>query len=110
CRSVWDTVGPLATYFSTEAADHQGRQGELAGARRVFDEALVIHRERGDKSRAATVLNNIALLFEDEGSLAEAKPRFEESLQMLREIGDRSAVARTVGDIGELLLKRGDLA
>src|SRR5439155_1569642 len=72
-----------------EIADQKWSPSDLAWARRMFEDALRIHLERSDKSRAATILGNGAIRLQDQSFLTEAKNKFEESLAMLREIDDK---------------------
>ena len=83
-------------------------QGDLAGARQMYEQGLGVAREIGDQSTTAVSLNNIANVLRQQGSLDAAQKTYAESLAISREIGDRSAVALILNNIAIVLRVRGD--
>ena len=69
-------------------------RGDLAGARRTYEQALAVSRDIGDQGLTAGLLNNIANVLRQEGSIAagQADIRCPRSPSFC-EIGDQSAVA-----------------
>jgi len=53
-------------------------EGDLAVAQKVFNEALAICRELGDKSGIANALNNMAIVVQTQGNLVEASKLYIE--------------------------------
>jgi eukaryotic-like serine/threonine-protein kinase len=85
-------------------------QGDLTGARLMYERALAIAREIGDRATTAVVLNNIANVLRQQGSLEAAMKTYEESLTISREIGDKSTVALILNNAAIVHRVRGDLA
>ena len=84
-------------------------QGDLAAAQKMYEEALSIQREIGDKDSQANTLNSIANVLADKGNQAGAKAKYEEALAVFRETGSQFEIAMTMSNIGELYLDEGDL-
>jgi predicted ATPase len=76
------------------------RQGDLAGARAAYQEALVIQRARGDRLGVATGLHGLANLAVNDGDLVTASALFEENLVIAREIGNRRIQAASLMNLG----------
>ena len=53
-------------------------EGDLAVAQKVFNEALAICRELGDKSGITNALNNMAIVVQTQGNLVEASKLYIE--------------------------------
>jgi len=85
-------------------------QGDLAGARKLYQAALSIFLKSGDRRSVAAVLNSTANVLYEQGDLAGAKKVYEEALQIQREIGTKDDVAGTLGNIANVLDGQGDLA
>ena len=64
-------------------------QGDLAGAKKNYLEALAIRRDIGEKAGMAQTLNNLANLMSDEGDLSGAMKLYEETRRTAEEIGDK---------------------
>jgi non-specific serine/threonine protein kinase len=77
--------------------------GELAEARRVLDEALVLGRRQGSPYRLPLILAQRANLALDEREFAEALPLYREALALCREFRVRRTVPLCLGGISSAL-------
>jgi tetratricopeptide (TPR) repeat protein len=68
-------------------------EGNLEEAARLFEEALGLLRELGDRRFTATVLYNLGHIARDRGDLTRAASLLAESLDLSTQIGDRSSIA-----------------
>ena len=113
----------LARNAYARAGDHSGEaqallltasalydQGNLVGARGLYDEALAVFRKSGNRSAVAATLNASANILYEQGRLGAAKSMYEEALAIQREIGTKADVAGTLGNIANVLEAQGDLA
>ena len=84
-------------------------QGELAGARKMFEESLAVRKETGNRRGIASSLNGLSNVLLNEGDLEAAKRGFEESLWIWREIGNKSGTIAALGNLGLVLQEKGEL-
>jgi len=84
-------------------------QGDLAGARRKYEQALQIRRATGDEGGVAASLNDLALVKWQQGDLVGAKEMYDESLTSFREVGDQNGVGNALNNEGNILYDQGDL-
>jgi tetratricopeptide (TPR) repeat protein len=82
--------------------------GENDRARELFEEALAIHRARGDRLRLAVSLNSLGVVARNQGDLARARELLEESLEIKRELGDEHGMSTTMSGLGVVLIDQGD--
>jgi tetratricopeptide (TPR) repeat protein len=89
-------------------------QGELAGARPLFERALaicekVLGPEHPDTARS---LNNLACLLLDRGELADARPLFERALAIYEKVlgPEHPGTATSLANLASLLHKQGEWA
>uniref|UniRef100_UPI003978CFF8 tetratricopeptide repeat protein n=1 Tax=Salmonella sp. SAL4446 TaxID=3159901 RepID=UPI003978CFF8 len=68
-------------------------RGDYAGAKKNYEESLVIRRATGEKAGASATLNNLANLMSDEGDLSGAMKVYEESRKTAEELGDKRGAA-----------------
>ena len=85
-------------------------QGNLAAARALAEEALVLFESTEDARGGAGVLltlGNVALMQDD---LAGAREYYERGLPLYRRLGEQDGVARALGNLGVVMQAQGDLA
>jgi tetratricopeptide (TPR) repeat protein len=82
--------------------------GKPEEALRLYEQALPIKREVGDRSGEGTTLNNMARVYRDIGKPEDALRLYEQALPIKREVGDRSVegtilsnMALVYSDIGK---------
>ena len=86
-------------------------QGDLAGARPLFERALAIDKKvyGSDHPEVAADLNNLALLLQAQGDLAGARPLHERSIAMREALGpEHPDTARSLNNLASLLQAQGD--
>ena len=76
------------------------RQGDIAGARRSYQESLVVQRARGDRLGEATALHGLANLAVSEGDLVTGSSLFQENLSIARELGATRMEAASLMNLG----------
>ncbi|MCP3956487.1 MAG: tetratricopeptide repeat protein [bacterium] len=98
---VAQVLSSIANVLNYEA-DH-------AGAARLYQQALSIHREIGQRGEVALIQNNLAVLLFNRGDLGPARTMLEEAVAVGRELGDRHSEATYLDTLVEVLLRQGDL-
>lgn len=91
-------------------ADILVRQGDLAGARERYDQALALKKQAGDRIGTARVLGSLAGLEYRGGNLAAALERSREQLLIAEETGSRTLRSWAWQERGRAELATGDLA
>jgi non-specific serine/threonine protein kinase len=81
---------------------------DFAKARTLYEEALSLWRELGDRRGVAGALGNLGMVSYDQGDFAGANARHEESLALWRELGDQRGIARTLIALGNAVYSQGD--
>ena len=84
-------------------------RGDVAEAKKNYEESLVIRRAIGDKAGVAATLNNLANLMSDEGDLTGAMKVYDETLKTAEELGDKRSVAMAWYNMGEMERLQGHL-
>jgi Flp pilus assembly protein TadD len=88
-------------------------KGDLAAARRYYEQALEIHCSRvgNDHLNTAEPLNNLACVLRAMGDLAGARSYFQQALGIFRRVlgNDHPRTAVTLSNLGALLRAMGDL-
>ena len=100
-QSVANALQPLGFVLAA--------QGDLASARRCYEEAIVLAQEIGDKREIATALNNRAQLHRLQGELDAAQRLFEEVLTLVQELEDHEDIAITLLNLAMIGIGRGAL-
>ena len=85
---------------ATAAAVLAQRQGDVAGARRSYQESLVVQRARGDRIGEATALHGLANLAVNDGDLVTALTLFQENLGIARDMGAARMEAASLMNLG----------
>ncbi|HXU32375.1 MAG TPA: tetratricopeptide repeat protein, partial [Thermoanaerobaculia bacterium] len=104
-RRVGDR-GAAASARAAEALIDQS-QGRVVAARQIYEEAIRVFHEVGDRTREAKILNNLAALI-GEGDLATASRLLSRSLAIKREIGDQQGIALTLANLASVRQTQGD--
>ncbi|MGL5060526.1 MAG: CHAT domain-containing protein [Microcoleus sp.] len=111
-------VDRTAQTNSSDAADRifqeglelyfQGTGESLRKAIVLFEQALKMCRESGQRGKEASVLNNIGKAYSDLGEQQKALDYYNQSLSLKRAIGDVSGIAITLNNIGVLYSDLGE--
>jgi non-specific serine/threonine protein kinase len=82
--------------------------GDDAAAKRLYEEALAVYREIGDRSGEGYALRSLANVAFAQADYATARAQCEESLAIARELDDKYAIGSLLGAIGEAAGEQGD--
>jgi predicted ATPase len=85
-------------------------QVDWAAAQSLFEEALALARELGDKGGIAESVYGLGTLAWHHGDLAAARAWEEERLALARELGDRRVIASALNRLGNIANRQGDYA
>ncbi len=83
-------------------------QGDHPRAVALFEEALALWRQLGDRLGVSKALNNLGIVICKDGDYARARSYFEQSLAIKRELGDKGGVAISLGNLAFAVLSQGD--
>jgi eukaryotic-like serine/threonine-protein kinase len=100
-----DRPGVAAT--ATLEAIALERQGDYLGAKKMYEESLVIYRESGNRASLSSEYDNLGDILFYLGDLTGARKRYGESLATYTEIGDQNGVALAKIGLGDVLLAAG---
>ncbi len=92
----------------TSAGNLAYSQGDFGQAAALYEEALVLERELGDKQRIAISLNNLGVVADSLGEYKRAVGLYGESLAVYRELGDKAGIAGALNNLGSLAECHGD--
>ncbi len=76
--------------------------GRMEEARALFEGALVVHRDVGDRAAEGLVLAWLGRVHREQGRVEEARQRYEEALAVHREVKDRRQEGIVLGRLGRL--------
>ena len=79
--------------------------GQPKRALELYEQALPLRREVGDRAGEATTLNNIAGVYRATGQPKRALELYEQALPLRREVGDRAGEAATLANIADVLYR-----
>ncbi|WP_204154601.1 CHAT domain-containing tetratricopeptide repeat protein [Leptolyngbya sp. CCY15150] len=84
--------------------NNQGQQllaiGRFQEALPLFEQALMIVREMGERQGEGTILNNIGVVYRNLGRNEQALDYYEQALAIVTEVGDRATEGVTLNNIG----------
>ena len=83
--------------------------GELAEARRAYEESLVVSRNLKDKLLQGVTLNDLGIVSEQMGDFMEAKRLYGEFLNIARELNSRFNIAAALHQLGNVACIEGEL-
>ncbi len=98
--------GAAASAQVAEALIDQS-QGRAVAARLIYQQAIGVFHETGDRTREAKTLNNLAAVT-GEDDLAETSRLLSRSLAIKREIGDAQGIALTLTNLANVCQTQGD--
>ena len=100
-RRIYSTTGDRGgeAMVLTNLANNLYDQGDLAGAKKLYEATLATYREIGNKSGAAGALDNMANIVGDLGDPTGARRLSEEALKMYREVSDYNGMGETLNNI-----------
>lgn len=110
-RAIFVEAGDRASAARAEnviALMELEKRGDLAAARKRFEEALRSFEDIGDRRDAAKMLNNLGNVEAELGNARSAHGFYERALVISREIGDRAGVARALNNLGSVLFETKD--
>ncbi|MGP1385356.1 MAG: CHAT domain-containing protein [Thainema sp.] len=82
--------------------------GSFQQSLQVWQQALAIYREIGDRQGEGVVLGNLGIAYASLGNYEQAISLYEQRLSVIREIGDRQDEAITFFRISEVYLSLGE--
>lgn len=85
------------------------RLRDLASARALQEESILLSREQGDKQNLAGALSGLALTMYRQNNIAAAIPLLQQSIISARESGDKWAIANSLENLGRLIFYQGDV-
>jgi tetratricopeptide (TPR) repeat protein/TolB-like protein len=107
-RQVGDKPGAIAA--TTQAGALAFQAADLAGAKRLFAEALAAARELGDRRVELSIRNNLAVVTRQLGEVESADREYQALIAIAEETGDRYALVQGYINRGATLAHRGRLA
>jgi predicted ATPase/DNA-binding SARP family transcriptional activator/biotin operon repressor len=81
---------------------------DYVGARRYYEQALLIYQEIDDQVGRVAVLNRLGVILAEQGNYTEAKAYYEWALPICGEIGYRYMEGSLFGNLGIVFLYQGD--
>jgi Tfp pilus assembly protein PilF len=83
-------------------------QKDPTTAKRIFEQALAIARQVGERQNEALPLSNLGKAAGDEGDYSAAQDYYKQALQIDREIGNRRGECLVLGNLGWNACLQGD--
>jgi tetratricopeptide (TPR) repeat protein len=83
------------------------RQGDHLGAKRKYEESLVIYRKTGNKLSLASGYDNLGDVLFYLGDLNEARRNYQEALSAYGDLGDQNGVSLVKLGLGDVALAQG---
>ena len=82
------------------------RRGSPQRALELYEQALPLMREVGDRAGEAATLNNMAAVYRATGQPQRALELYEQALPLRREVGDRAGEATTLNNMAQCTRRR----
>lgn len=114
CKEAYNIfISAGNTLYAADAlrtmADRRGAEGDLSGAREIYQQALALLSKLGEHEKTGVVLNNMAITYENQGQIDEAQKLFRQAARTWRECGDTLNESAALGNLGDVLMLRGQL-
>lgn len=90
--------------------DYEGSRGHHEQAIANYDKALKMLAELGEHFKTGAVLNNMAIIYENEGKPDRAEPLYRQAKFHFEQAGDTGLTALAIGNLADVLFLRGNLA
>ncbi|MGH9683712.1 MAG: tetratricopeptide repeat protein [Candidatus Acidiferrales bacterium] len=90
--------------------DRRGAEGDFDGAVQLYQRALAMLGQLGEHEKTGSVLNNMAIVLENQGHIDRAAVLFQQAKRNFEECGDTLNVATSMANIGDVLMARGNLS
>jgi serine/threonine protein kinase/tetratricopeptide (TPR) repeat protein len=110
-RRIFHEAGDLAGESGAlhDMAEVPINQGDLETAKTLYEQALAIARQTGDKKATGRELANIGLIYTQQGDFTTGKKFYQEALEAFREVGDKHGMEVVIANTGESLHAEGRL-
>ncbi len=103
-------IGPIGEAMALQTlGDLVRRQGRLDEAAHMFERALEIARQTGERTAEGNILGNLGLLAMNNGENEDAEPYYEQALTIAQQIGDRTSEGNHLSNLGVLAFRQGRL-
>jgi tetratricopeptide (TPR) repeat protein len=91
-------------------AGAEWEQGRFEEARALYEQALALHREIGDRRNEGVALGNLAGILLHQGRLEEAGQCCEQALAVHRAVGNRRSIGNALNNLSGVRQAQGRLA
>lgn len=115
-KNISISTGTKKTFFLealSAALNNQGyatnMRGKVMEALSLFERALKLNEQIGNKNGAAIGLNNIAVIYDNQGNVPKALEYFHKGLKRLEEMGDNVNEAAVLNNIGNIYKRQKEL-
>ena len=89
--------------------DRRGAEGDLNGARELYQRAVTLLAPLGEHEKTGVVLNNMAIGYENQGQITQAEKLFRRAADTWTECGDLLNAGVALGNLGDISMMRGQL-
>jgi len=83
--------------------------GKKEKANQLYEKAMKIYQEEGNRSQEGNMISNIAVVHSESGKYKKAKKMFEKAITIHREVGKLDDKRRTLNNLAILLRKQGKM-
>jgi eukaryotic-like serine/threonine-protein kinase len=91
-------------------ADGMGTAGHYEDAIATYQQALTVLEGMGEHQKTGSILNNMAINYENEGELDRAEELYRQAKFHFEQAGSRQNTSTALGNIADILYLKGDLA
>ncbi len=102
CKALRESEGSHVVATLNNMAGMYQTTGRPQAALRLYQQALSIAREMGDRAGEATTLNNMAAVYYMIDCPQDALRLFEQALSIIKEVGDRAGEATTLNNMANV--------